>query len=248
MLNVIRGERYLTMTDAQIADELISLAKRAVNTFKFPKISLEYSAFEVSASDISGLSCVYDNQVLAMSGDVYFAAKSTSGYNTFNASSNEEFMPDSTNAEMFTIAFKNGEWDKFFIYYCGEQALATSYGKDNIFVLDDGVERPWIFINGEMTNTHPGTASTNFVPVTRRIEYNKSAKRFAPYKLIADDSQFFRAVFSNFQYFEFIRWIDANTGNKTVQRNFEFMCRFNALTLAEKTKFFATTEYRTVLD
>jgi hypothetical protein len=43
MLAMIHGERYLTMTDSQITNELNSLARRAINTFKFPRISLSYS-------------------------------------------------------------------------------------------------------------------------------------------------------------------------------------------------------------
>ena len=43
MLAMIHGERYLTMTDPQITNELNSLARRAINTFKFPRISLSYS-------------------------------------------------------------------------------------------------------------------------------------------------------------------------------------------------------------
>lgn len=50
MLQTIRGERYLCMTNKQIADELILLAKRAVNNFLFPKISLKYS-FENQPTD-----------------------------------------------------------------------------------------------------------------------------------------------------------------------------------------------------
>lgn len=49
MLAMIHGERYLTMTDAQITEELNSLAKRSVNTFKFPRISLSY-AYETEKS------------------------------------------------------------------------------------------------------------------------------------------------------------------------------------------------------
>lgn len=43
VLTTIRGERYLAMSDRQIADELITLAKQAINTFLFPYVSLEYS-------------------------------------------------------------------------------------------------------------------------------------------------------------------------------------------------------------
>lgn len=43
VLELIRGERYLIMSDKQIADELIALAKRAVNNFLFPNVSLAYS-------------------------------------------------------------------------------------------------------------------------------------------------------------------------------------------------------------
>lgn len=39
----IRGERYITMSDAQINAELNALTKRAISTFKFPNVSLEYS-------------------------------------------------------------------------------------------------------------------------------------------------------------------------------------------------------------
>lgn len=42
----IRGERYLTMTDAQIEDELINLAKRAIASFKFPRVSTAYAVEE----------------------------------------------------------------------------------------------------------------------------------------------------------------------------------------------------------
>lgn len=47
----IRGERYLIMSDKQIADELLSLTKRAINTFKFPDIDLSYD-FETTTSEI----------------------------------------------------------------------------------------------------------------------------------------------------------------------------------------------------
>lgn len=43
MLATIRGERYLTMTDAQITDELVNLAKRAIAAFKFPRYSTAYA-------------------------------------------------------------------------------------------------------------------------------------------------------------------------------------------------------------
>lgn len=43
VLHIIRGERYLVMDDRQIADELITLAKQAINTFLFPNVSLEYA-------------------------------------------------------------------------------------------------------------------------------------------------------------------------------------------------------------
>lgn len=42
VLMLIRGERYLTMSDRQIADELIVLAKQAINTFLFPRVELTY--------------------------------------------------------------------------------------------------------------------------------------------------------------------------------------------------------------
>ncbi len=45
VLQTIRGERYLLMTDRQIYDELISLAKRAIAKFKFPNIELSYAFF-----------------------------------------------------------------------------------------------------------------------------------------------------------------------------------------------------------
>lgn len=51
VLTLIRGERYLTMSDRQIADELISLAKQAINTFLFPAVSLEY-AYEEDEDNI----------------------------------------------------------------------------------------------------------------------------------------------------------------------------------------------------
>lgn len=51
MLIVIRGERYLAMSDKQIADELITLAKQAINTFLFPRVELTY-AFEEDASSV----------------------------------------------------------------------------------------------------------------------------------------------------------------------------------------------------
>lgn len=43
VLRTIRGERYLVMSDRQIADELITLAKQAINGFLFPNVSLEYA-------------------------------------------------------------------------------------------------------------------------------------------------------------------------------------------------------------
>ena len=43
VLMTIRGERYITMSDAQINAELNALTKRAISTFKFPNVSLEYS-------------------------------------------------------------------------------------------------------------------------------------------------------------------------------------------------------------
>ena len=43
VLRLIRGERYLVMSDHQIADELITLAKQAINNFLFPNVSLEYA-------------------------------------------------------------------------------------------------------------------------------------------------------------------------------------------------------------
>jgi len=46
----IRGERYITMSDAQINAELNALTKRAISTFKFPNVSLEYS-FETSGDE-----------------------------------------------------------------------------------------------------------------------------------------------------------------------------------------------------
>lgn len=42
VLRTIRGERYLIMSDRMIADELITLAKQAINNFLFPNVSLEY--------------------------------------------------------------------------------------------------------------------------------------------------------------------------------------------------------------
>lgn len=46
MLATIRGERYLLLSDNQIYDELVELAKRAITAFKFPKQSLEYDKTE----------------------------------------------------------------------------------------------------------------------------------------------------------------------------------------------------------
>lgn len=43
VLRIIRGERYLVMNERQIADELITLAKQAINNFLFPNVSLEYA-------------------------------------------------------------------------------------------------------------------------------------------------------------------------------------------------------------
>lgn len=43
VLRLMRGERYLVMDERQIADELITLAKQAINNFLFPNVSLEYS-------------------------------------------------------------------------------------------------------------------------------------------------------------------------------------------------------------
>ena len=43
VLRTIRGERYLVMSDRQIADELITLAKQAINNFLFPNVPLDYS-------------------------------------------------------------------------------------------------------------------------------------------------------------------------------------------------------------
>lgn len=42
VLTLISGERYLSMSDRAIADELIVLAKSAINTFLFPYIPLDY--------------------------------------------------------------------------------------------------------------------------------------------------------------------------------------------------------------
>lgn len=46
MLETIRGERYLLMTDRQIGDELIAIAKRAINNFLFPDVTLDYAYTE----------------------------------------------------------------------------------------------------------------------------------------------------------------------------------------------------------
>lgn len=43
VLATIRGQRYLMMTDKEIADELIALAKRAINNFLFPNVTLNYA-------------------------------------------------------------------------------------------------------------------------------------------------------------------------------------------------------------
>ena len=105
MLTVIRGERYLNMTDSQIANELISLAKRAVNTFKFPKMSLAYSCNELNANDISGLSCTFSD-VYMIAGDL-FAGRSTAPqvYNKFAAKSLSDTVLDSTNAQTFNLIY-----------------------------------------------------------------------------------------------------------------------------------------------
>lgn len=50
VLRLIRGERYLVMDERQIADELITLAKQAINNFLFPNVSLEYSYEEDKTS------------------------------------------------------------------------------------------------------------------------------------------------------------------------------------------------------
>ena len=52
VLRLIRGERYLVMSDRQIADELIILAKQAINNFLFPNASLEYASEEDPTSEV----------------------------------------------------------------------------------------------------------------------------------------------------------------------------------------------------
>lgn len=52
VLRLIRGERYLVMSDRQIADELITLAKQAVNNFLFPNIALDYDYEEDTESEV----------------------------------------------------------------------------------------------------------------------------------------------------------------------------------------------------
>lgn len=52
VLRLIRGERYLVMSDRQIADELITLAKQAVNNFLFPNIALDYDYEEDPESEV----------------------------------------------------------------------------------------------------------------------------------------------------------------------------------------------------
>ena len=52
VLRLIRGERYLVMSDRQIADELITLAKQAVNNFLFPNIALDYAYEEDPESEV----------------------------------------------------------------------------------------------------------------------------------------------------------------------------------------------------
>lgn len=63
MLKTIRGERYLLMTDKQIADEMISLAKRAINTFKFPKVALDYTYVEQPDSAVLPLRYYFSETV-----------------------------------------------------------------------------------------------------------------------------------------------------------------------------------------
>lgn len=104
MLTVIRGERYLNMTDSQIANELISLAKRAVNTFKFPKMSLAYSCNELNANDISGLSCTFSD-VYMIAGDRFAGRVAPQVYNKFVAVSLSDAVLDSTNAQTFNLIY-----------------------------------------------------------------------------------------------------------------------------------------------
>ena len=104
MLTVIRGERYLNMTDSQIANELISLAKRAVNTFKFPKMSLAYSCNELNANDVSGLSCTFSN-VYMIAGDLFAGREFPQIYNKFAAKSLSDTVLDSTNAQTFNLIY-----------------------------------------------------------------------------------------------------------------------------------------------
>ena len=52
VLTVIRGERYLAMSDQQIANELITLAKQAINTFLFPRVGLDY-AYEDDVNNVA---------------------------------------------------------------------------------------------------------------------------------------------------------------------------------------------------
>ena len=104
MLTVIRGERYLNMTDSQIANELISLAKRAVNTFKFPKMSLAYSCNELNANDISGLSCTFSD-VYMIAGDLFAGRVAPQVYNKFVARSPSDAVLDSTNAQTFNLIY-----------------------------------------------------------------------------------------------------------------------------------------------
>lgn len=49
-LATISGEEYVLMTDQQIFDECVNIGLRAVATFKFPKIALDYDFEEVTTT------------------------------------------------------------------------------------------------------------------------------------------------------------------------------------------------------
>lgn len=51
-LRTISGTEYLHKTDKQLDDELYNLAVRAIATFKFPRISLDYDCTYVDENDL----------------------------------------------------------------------------------------------------------------------------------------------------------------------------------------------------
>lgn len=63
VLATIRGERYLQMSDKQIADELIALAKRAISTFMFPRVALDYAYTEDQTNTIYPLRYYFTEEI-----------------------------------------------------------------------------------------------------------------------------------------------------------------------------------------